>query len=96
MYTISLGDLGELKKHGSIHEYAEYLHEDGTIPVTSFWWATTQVVSVCSPQAFKELAGLLHRPRKKVCEVCGKYCDSMPCWNIWNISGCAGDVTATV
>ena len=65
VYTISLGDLGELKKHGSIHEYAEYLHESGKIPVTSFWWAKTHVVSVCSAEAFKELSGLLYRPGKE-------------------------------
>ena len=57
----SLGDLGELKKFGSLHEYLLYLHDNGCIPVTSFWWGKEQVVSVCSPQAFQDTAHLTDR-----------------------------------
>ncbi len=57
-----LGDLGELAKHGSLHQYLLHLHKNGEVPITSFWWGKTKTVSVCSPQAFKELAGLVDRP----------------------------------
>ena len=59
-----LGDLGVLAEHGSLHQYLLHLHDNGKVPVTSFWWAKTHVVSVCSPQAFKESIRLVNRPRE--------------------------------
>ncbi len=61
-FYFRLGDLKELSKHGSLHQYLLHLHGNGKVPVTSFWWGKTQVVSVCSPQAFKELVVLVNRP----------------------------------
>lgn len=56
-----LGDLGELGKAGSLHEYLLQLHKHGQHPVVSFWWGKEQVVSVCSPQAFKDTVKLTDR-----------------------------------
>ena len=63
MYTLSitlysLGDLGEMSAKGSLHEYLIHLHDEGHCPVTSFWWGKEHVVSVCSPQAFKDTVRL--------------------------------------
>ena len=60
--THSKGDLGELSDHGSLHQYLVYLHDHGRCPVTSFWWAKTHVVSVCSPKAFEDTQKLYNRP----------------------------------
>ena len=57
-----LGDLGELASHGSLHQYLVHLHKKGAVPVTSFRWGKTHVISVCNAQAFKELVGLVNRP----------------------------------
>ena len=59
-----LGDLGVLAEHGSLHQYLLYLHDNGKVPVTSFWWGKIHVVSVCSPQAFKDSVRLVNRPRE--------------------------------
>lgn len=64
VYLDRTGDLGELSKYGSLHQYLLHLHGNGEVPVTSFWWGKTHVVSVCSPLAFKELVGLVQRPGK--------------------------------
>ena len=37
------------------------LHDGGRCPVSSFWWGKQQVVSVCSPQAFKDTVKLTDR-----------------------------------
>ena len=60
--VFSLGDLGLLSKHGSLHQYLLHLHDNGRIPITVFWWGTQRVVSVCSPQLFKETMKLTYRP----------------------------------
>ena len=46
---------------GSLHEYLYHLHDKGHCPVTSFWWGKEHVVSVCSPQAFKDTIKLTDR-----------------------------------
>ena len=66
MYVLSitlyrLGDLGEMSAKGSLHEYLTHLHDEGRCPVTSFWWGKEHVVSVCSPQAFKDTVRLTDR-----------------------------------
>ena len=76
----SIGDLGELSKCGSLHQYLLHLHVNGEVPVTSFWWGKTHTVSVCSPQAFKELVGLVHRPGKGY--FCGDICSGCMC-QVW-------------
>ncbi|KAJ7382058.1 hypothetical protein OS493_037474 [Desmophyllum pertusum] len=58
-----MGNLGDMGKAGSLHEYLMLLHEKyGTI--AGFWWAKTYVVSVASPEYWKELQPLFDRPRK--------------------------------
>ena len=59
-----IGDLGELVAKGSLHEYLYHLHDRGRCPVTSFWWGKTHVVSVCSPQGFKDTVKLTDRAGK--------------------------------
>ena len=56
-----LGDLEEMSAKGSLHEYLAHLHDEGRCPVTSFWWGKEHVVSVCSPQAFKDTVRLTDR-----------------------------------
>ena len=56
------GDLEEMGAKGSLHEYLYHLHDKGHCPVTSFWWGKEHVVSVCSPQAFKDTIKLTDRP----------------------------------
>ena len=68
------------------------------IPVTSFWWAKLHVVSVCSPQAFKELVGLVDRPGREdvkskcvmmMCSVCLVECEVGE-WGVRWVSGVSG------
>ena len=65
-----IGDLGELAAKGSLQEYLYHLHDTGCCPVTSFWWGKTHVVSVCSPQAFKDTVKLTDRAGKCQRSVC--------------------------
>ena len=39
-----------------------FMHDKGHCPVTLFWWGKEHVVSVCSPQAFKDTIKLTDRP----------------------------------
>ena len=55
------GDLGEFSRAGSLHEYLVHIHDNGRCPVTSFWWGKEHVVSVCSPQAFKDTVKLTEK-----------------------------------
>ena len=50
--------MGDVSAKGSVHEYLDHLHDGGRCPVTSFWWGKEHVVSVCSPQAFKDIIKL--------------------------------------
>ena len=48
---------------GSLHEYLMLLHEKyGTI--AGFWWGKKYVVSLASPEYWKEAQPLFDRPRK--------------------------------
>ena len=58
-----MGDLGKAVANGSLYDYLWRQHKEGTIPVTAFWWRDHRVVSVCSPQAFKDTENLYNRPR---------------------------------
>ena len=60
--VLSLGDLGLMSKHGSLHQYLLHLHDNGRTPITVFWWGTQRVVSICSPQLFKDTMKLTYRP----------------------------------
>ena len=59
-----LGDLGEALSRGSLHEYLSEQHQGGQRPIRAFWWKEMQVVSVCSPRAFKETENLHLKPEK--------------------------------
>ena len=57
------GDLGvALANAGSLFGYLWQQHGEGSIPVISFWWRDKRVVSICSPQAFKDVQNLSERP----------------------------------
>lgn len=60
-FSLRLGDIGEVGKAGSLHEYLTILHDEGRCPVTSFWFGKEHVVSICSPQAFKDTVKLTDR-----------------------------------
>ncbi|XP_065889636.1 cytochrome P450 20A1-like [Dysidea avara] len=57
------GDLDELSKHGSLYEYLLHLHQNGQQPITMFWWGQQRVVSICSPELFKDTIKLTNRPK---------------------------------
>ena len=57
------GDLAIALANGSLYDYLWQQHGEGSIPVISFWWRDQRVVSVCSPQAFKDTENLYNRPR---------------------------------
>lgn len=59
-----MGDLKELSEHGSLHQYLMYLHDNGRKPLAIFWWGKQRVVSVCSPELFKDTIKLTYRPSK--------------------------------
>jgi len=56
------GDLGEVSKYGSVHEYLLHLHQNGRQPIAVFWWGQQRVVSICSPELFKDTIKLTNRP----------------------------------
>ena len=58
-----MGDLSKAVANGSLYDYLWRLHKEGSIPVTAFWWRNQRVVSVCSPQAFKDTESLYNRPK---------------------------------
>ena len=58
-----MGNLGDMGKAGSLHEYLMLLHEKyGAI--AGFWWGKKYVVSLASPEYWKEVQPLFDRPRK--------------------------------
>ena len=56
------GDLDELSKHGSLHQYLLHLHQNGHQPIATFWWGQQRIVSICSPEMFKDTIKLTNRP----------------------------------
>ena len=60
------GDLKELSKHGSLHQYLVHIHKSGKQPIAVFWWGKQKVVSICSPELFKDTIKLTNRPSKDV------------------------------
>ena len=55
------GNLTDLGKAGSLHEYVLKLHQDYG-PIVAFWWAKTYVVSLASPEYWKEVNPIFDRP----------------------------------
>ena len=60
------GDLGEFHKHGGMHQYLLHLHQNGHKPINTFWWGQERVVSICSPELFKDTTKLINRPSKEL------------------------------
>ena len=60
---IRMGNLLDVGKAGSLHEYLMLLHEKyGAI--AGFWWGKMYVVSLASPEYWKEVQPIFDRPRK--------------------------------
>ncbi|XP_065836186.1 cytochrome P450 20A1-like [Oscarella lobularis] len=56
-----LGNLGDVAQSGSLHQYLLNLHERcGSI--AAFWWQNTLVVSLASPDLFRQTSRLFDRP----------------------------------
>lgn len=55
------GNLGDILAAGSLHQFLEQLHRKHG-EVVKFWWMTQPVLSVASPQAFKDTSRLPDRP----------------------------------
>ena len=62
--SCSQGDLKDLSAHGSLHEYLMHRHDNGRCPITTFWLEKQRVVSVCSPEGFKDTRRLTDRPSR--------------------------------
>ena len=54
------GNLTDIKKAGSFHEFLVNLHRKYG-PVVSFWWGKQLVVTLGSPKVFKEVQTLFNR-----------------------------------
>jgi len=63
-YFYRKGDLGELSEHGSLYKYLLHLHQNGHQPIAMFWWGQQRIVSICSPEMFKDTIKLTNRPSK--------------------------------
>ena len=55
------GNLGDIGRAGSLHQFLEQLHQKFG-PVVGFHWGKTAVVSVASPLAFQQTRRLFDRP----------------------------------
>lgn len=56
-----LGNLGDIGKAGSLHQYLTHLHRKFG-PIVSFYWFKEPVVSIASPEAFHQTRRLFDRP----------------------------------
>ena len=59
-----MGNLGDMGKAGSLHQYMMLLHEKYG-PIAGFWWAKQYVVSLAAPEYLKEIKSIFDRPGKK-------------------------------
>jgi len=57
----ALGNLIDMGKAGSLHEYCIELSEKFG-PIFSFWWGTSHVVGIAHPDAMKSLKKIFDRP----------------------------------
>ncbi|XP_013421915.1 cytochrome P450 20A1 [Lingula anatina] len=55
------GNLELVTKHGSLHEFLMWLHQQYG-PIAKFWFGEQMVVSIASPQLFKENSRVFDRP----------------------------------
>ena len=55
------GNLGDISKAGSLHEFLMVLHKDFG-PIASFWWGKRYTVSIASAELFQEVAHIFDRP----------------------------------
>ena len=71
------GDLVEFHKYGSLHQYLLHLHQNGHQPINTFWWGQERVVSICSPEMFKDTTKLIDKPSKILQRTCPVYKHSL-------------------
>ncbi|CAG5120895.1 unnamed protein product [Candidula unifasciata] len=55
------GNLSDIARAGSLHEFLQETHTTYG-PITGFWWGQTYVVSIASPQLFKQHSAVFDRP----------------------------------
>ena len=55
------GNLEDIGKAGSLHEYLIDLHKQYG-DITAFWMGQEFVVSICSPELFKQHSAVFDRP----------------------------------
>eukprot|EP00105_Crassostrea_gigas_P006249 XP_011420113.2 PREDICTED: cytochrome P450 20A1 [Crassostrea gigas] len=55
------GNLGDIAKAGSLHQYLIDLHKQYG-DITAFWMGQEFVVSICSPELFKQQSAVFDRP----------------------------------
>ncbi|XP_076460824.1 cytochrome P450 20A1-like [Babylonia areolata] len=58
------GNLTDIGKAGSIHQFLTGLHKEFG-PIASFWWAKQQAVSIASPELFKQHRHVFDRPAEQ-------------------------------
>ena len=56
------GDLLDVISKGGVYKYLDLRHEGGRRPIVAFTWKDKKVVSVCSPEAYKDMQKLTNRP----------------------------------
>lgn len=56
-----MGNLGDMGKAGSLHQYMMLLHEKYG-PIAGFWWGKQHVVSLAAPEYWKEIQPIFDRP----------------------------------
>ncbi|KAL6072123.1 Cytochrome P450, family 20, subfamily A [Balamuthia mandrillaris] len=57
----TLGNLGDLGRAGSLHQFLVKLHKSHG-DLAAFWWGDRQVVSLASPELWKQVNRLFDRP----------------------------------
>ena len=57
------GNLGDISKAGSLHEFLTDLHKEYG-PIASFWWGKMYTISIASADLFEEQQHLFDRHRK--------------------------------
>ena len=57
------GNLGDISKAGSLHEFLTNLHKEYG-PIASFWWGKMYTISIASADLFEEQQHLFDRHRK--------------------------------
>ncbi|XP_072027850.1 cytochrome P450 20A1-like [Amphiura filiformis] len=55
------GNIPDIGKAGSMHDFLMDLHEDYG-PIATFWWGTQLAVSIASPELFREHQSVFDRP----------------------------------